>query len=267
MGSTQMTIPGSERHQELLRLFVDFFKKDERVLAITVFGSLAANAWDRYSDLDLDVVASDTAQFDVRLEVEKFTSCLQQEQARSCVVIPNGPEEVDVVLGTLEQFSVRFHKLSATSPNIVQDFILLWGTIDKESIRSAGLANRKPKPVEPRLIVDKTIRCLLETNVAIQRERIWAAVELLHYFRGLLMDLYTLTHGGIRSYQYFERHAPSELQQKVGATLPGFTLATAREALACSIRIVSENLRELSDGKTSLSGTQRDLLEEVGRLG
>ena len=50
--------PGTPEHQALLRAIAEQYADDDRVLAVSVFGSLGRGTWDQYSDLDLDVVTS-----------------------------------------------------------------------------------------------------------------------------------------------------------------------------------------------------------------
>jgi hypothetical protein len=47
-------MPGTARHQALLREIVEANEHDERVLAIGVLGSIGRGTWDERSDLDLD---------------------------------------------------------------------------------------------------------------------------------------------------------------------------------------------------------------------
>jgi predicted nucleotidyltransferase len=266
MATNAVIYPGSERHQKLLRSIVAQYEGDDRILSILLFGSLADGSWDSHSDLDLDFIVSETSSFNTFDEIAKLLERLEGSNSRSSLVIPNGLEEVDVVLNTLEEFSVRFHDISTTSPNIIENFIILHGDLDRNTIISAGAANRKNAITELDILVDKCIRYLLEVNIAIRRKRIWAAVELLHYCRGLLMELFTVAHGGKRSYQHFEKNASNELQGRIGRTLPRFDLESLKTALLGLIEVVCENLPELSYGKVLLVPVRHELLENIRRV-
>ena len=52
------SLPGTGRHQALLRAIIEVYEHDERVLAIGVLGSIARGTWDEWSDLDLDIVTT-----------------------------------------------------------------------------------------------------------------------------------------------------------------------------------------------------------------
>ena len=57
--------PGIPQHQALLKAIVAHYRDDARILAVSLFGSLARGTWDLYSDLDLDVVIGDAVQMDM----------------------------------------------------------------------------------------------------------------------------------------------------------------------------------------------------------
>lgn len=58
-------LPGTVQHQKILEIITSYYEDDPCVLAITIFGSLDRGNWDRYSDLDLDVVIADGVEIDI----------------------------------------------------------------------------------------------------------------------------------------------------------------------------------------------------------
>jgi predicted nucleotidyltransferase len=64
--------PGTARHRALLRAVATYYARDDRVLAVIVFGSLGRANWDRYSDLDLDIVIADGTDLDALEEIARL---------------------------------------------------------------------------------------------------------------------------------------------------------------------------------------------------
>src|SRR6266542_3729398 len=77
MPSLVEPMPGTARHQALLRTIVEAYEHDERVLAVGVLGSLGRGTWDEWSDLDLDVVIADDAVLDAVTEAHALCEALR----------------------------------------------------------------------------------------------------------------------------------------------------------------------------------------------
>ena len=77
-------LPGTARHQALLRAVADHYAGDPRVLAVAVFGSLGRGTWDDYSDLDLDVVTTDEARIDPPAELARLCASFARSGSRPC---------------------------------------------------------------------------------------------------------------------------------------------------------------------------------------
>ncbi|MBV7329740.1 hypothetical protein KFU94_16135 [Chloroflexi bacterium TSY] len=110
------------------------------------------------------------------------------------MIVPDGPDAADVVLESLNQFSIRYHPLRSTKWQITENLLLLIDHISHETIVDAAEANRKPDKQSPALLLDQYVRYALEVATQYQRRRIWIAIELLHRMRNLLMELYAKTH-------------------------------------------------------------------------
>src|ERR1700693_487422 len=109
-------LPGTSAQQALLGGIINAYTADERVLAIGALGSLGRGTWDEWSDLDLDVVVADDAVVDAVTEDNALCELLSESEA---LVVPSRPGEVDVLLSTLEQFSIRHHTLGTTNAHII----------------------------------------------------------------------------------------------------------------------------------------------------
>lgn len=257
-------LPGTPRHQLLLQTIVDFYAGDPRILAVTVFGSLGRGNWDAYSDLDLDIIITDGLELDGSRELERLCRHLERIGETAALIIPDAGDSADVVFESLMQLSARFHPLAATNPAIIETVRVVAGRIDREAIVAAGRANQQEagQPL-PRLL-DQCVRYVAAAGVAVQRGRTWITVELLHRMRGLLMAVYTQTHGGGRAFYVFE-DADVGLQARFGKTLPQQAPASLRGALLQVIDILENDLDGLSAGALRLADGHRRVLAGVRR--
>lgn len=255
--------PGNEQHRRVLRAIVDFYAGDARVLAIALFGSLARGNWDDNSDLDLDVTLADGITVDPLAELARLGEALGSLGERAIIIVPSGADSGDMVFASLLEISIRYHPLSATSPNIVESVRVLGGSLTTEAIRAAGVAHPPDAPEPLTELLGKCLRYALEVAIALRRGRPWMAVELLHRSRELLMDVFAYMHGGFRTPQTFEAQASQTLQARLGATLPQFSLASARAALLSLLDVLEFDLSELSAGQLSLTDAQREMIEQL----
>ncbi len=254
--------PGNARQQRVLRAVTLFYADDPRVLAISVFGSLGRGNWDDYSDLDLDVVLADGIRVESVPELQRLCATLADSGEHVAVVVADGPDAGDVVLDSLLGLSIRFHPLNTTSPNIVDSLRLLWGRIGEEDIRAAGLA-RSTIPSPARELTARCLREALAVDIALQRGRLWSAVECLQALRGLLVALFARTHGGGRPMLTFRTLAADALQVQVGATLPQYSLASAQGALRASLDLLEYELPSLTADQVALTPAESALLRRI----
>ena len=255
--------PGTLQHQHLLRAVVSYYADDPRVLAVAVFGSLGRGDWDAHSDLDLDVVIADAAQVEMSAELRQLTASFASIDEQAALIIPDGDDAGDIVLKSLMRLSIRYHPLAATSPDIVDSLQLLAGRIDGAVLEAAGLANRRPEGESLDCLLDRCVRHAIEVDIALRRGQIWSAVELLHYMRKLLMELFTRTHHGKRAYQFFQAKADLGLQTRLGAALPRYDLKSIQETLMQIIDVLQHDLEALSDGQVQLTAVHAELLNSI----
>jgi predicted nucleotidyltransferase len=254
--------PGTPQHQAILRVIVAHYEHDPRILAVAVFGSLGRGNWDAYSDIDLDVVIADRVSLDVSEELTRLCLACEPLGERLAVIVPDGIEAGDVVFESLLQISVRYHPLAATHPNIVESLQVLTGRLDHAAIAAAGSANRRPrKPVEETLA--ECVRYAAVADIALQRRKLWEAVEVLHRMRTLLMELYTLTHGGQRPVQFFQATAEAELQAELGHTFPQYSLGSVQASLERCLDILDHDLGHFTSEKIQLPDAYRKVLRAV----
>jgi hypothetical protein len=61
----------------VLRAIVNYYAPDSRILAVVVFGALGLGTWDRYSDLDLDIILADGVSVAARGDAEALCRSLR----------------------------------------------------------------------------------------------------------------------------------------------------------------------------------------------
>ena len=258
----QNDLPGTLAHQRMLHAILSYYENDPRILAVIVFGSLGRGSWDRYSDLDMDVVIADGIQIDVEAELARLGAACAPIDEQIALLIPYG-DEADVVFKSCLELSIRYHPLAGTSPSILDSMLLLSGSIPRSAVEAAGLANRERDEQPLQRELDRCVRYALETDNALRRGWPWSAIELLHYTRRSLMTLFSRSHGGQRAYQFFEKKADQRLQDRLGRTLPRYDLKSARQALAQILDILAHDLESWSAGQVSLTRVHAQLLERM----
>ena len=258
-----MTYPGTPQHQTLLKTIITVYEQDPRILAIVVFGSLGRGNWDGLSDIDLDVVIADDARIDVVDELRKLCAAFSALGEHAALIMPDGDDAGDVVLESLMQLSVRYHPLAQTSPNIVSSMVVLAGSLDHTAIAAAGEGNRAETEPPVGQLLDECVRYAAVAHVYLQRGTLWLSIDILHRMRGLLMEIFTRTHGGGRSPQRFEAAADGALQARLGATLPQADPASLCASLAALIDLMENDLDDLTDGQLHLTDGQQTVLRQV----
>jgi predicted nucleotidyltransferase len=256
----EKTLPGTPSHQAVLSALTAHYAADPRVLAFSLFGSLARGDWDEYSDLDVDIILRDDTPIDARHEVERLVPVLETAGERIALVVPRGRESVDLVLAPLLEISLRYHSLATTSPNIVESVVVLAGSLTTEQVRAAGLVNLEHDETPPVELLDDCLRYTLEIDIALRRGEPWLAMELLHRTRNLLMEIFAQTHGGARPVQTFDAQADPALQRRLGATLPVFDPASAWKAHQAILDLLEQDIPAYSNGQAQLTAEQRAVL-------
>lgn len=171
---------GSSDHRRLIDQVIAHYRHDDRVRAVVVFGSVSTGAWHELSDVDLDTVTADGARVQPAGEI----AALFGERA---AVVLAGEDSADVVLDSLEEVSIRWHPLSATSPNIIATAQVVAGDLRDSELAAAGNANRAAPDAQRRL--DAVVREAIGARKALARGRRWEAVAAVERVRGSLTRL------------------------------------------------------------------------------
>lgn len=256
-------LPGTPQHQTLLRAVAGHYARDPRVRAVVVFGSLGRGTWDKYSDLDLDIVLIDDAQLDLISEIQHLEALFAECNETIACVDRDGDAAVDLMLLSLIGVSLRYHPLQTTPPDMADSVHVLAGTLTAEVIRTAGQAHQQHTLIAQGGGVDQFLRLAVEVDIALHRKQFWRAVQCLQLMRNLALSAYALTHGGARPFYFFETNAPAELQAALGATLPQSSHASVQEAFSAMLDLAERHLAMLTNGLLALSDVQCELIGHI----
>lgn len=171
---------GSSAHRALIGQVVAHYQHDSRVRAVAVFGSVSAGTWHELSDVDFDIVTEDDAQVVPADEIAALFG------ARAAVVLVRG-DSADVVLGSLEEVSARWHTLRTTSPNITATARVVAGRLTDGDLVAAGEANWAEPDVER--LLDSAVRDAIGARKALLRDRDWEAAAAVERVRASLTTL------------------------------------------------------------------------------
>jgi hypothetical protein len=171
---------GSSKHRAIIADVVAHYCDDDRVRAIAVFGSVATGAWHELSDVDLDIVIGDGIVIQPAAEV---ASLFRSSAAITLVQ----DDSADVILESLEEVSLRWHRLSATSPNISATVRVVYGDLSDADLAAAGDANRAG--VDVQRLLDAVVRDAVGASKYLARGRSWEANAAIERMRRTLRDL------------------------------------------------------------------------------
>ena len=164
----------------------------------------------------------------------------------------------------LLQFSIRFHPLSATSPNIVDSLVMLTGRLDAATIVAAGRANRAAAPRDISELLGACVRMAVLTAAQLHRRKLWLAYSSLHATRERLLTLFARCHGAPRPYHALEA-ADDAMRARFIPTIPSSTLPSVQQAFLHLLDVLEQDLEEIGAGQVRLTAAQRDVLYRLRR--
>jgi hypothetical protein len=215
-------------------LFVAHYRGDERVLAVAVFGSVSTGKWHQLSDVDLDVVIGDDVTIEPGREVAELFG------PRAAIVLP-GADSADVVLDSLEEVSIRWHPLFATSPNIAASVQVAGGELSATDIAAAAEANRTP--ADEQRLLDAFVRDGIGAWKELKRGRCWEAVAAVERMRRSLVSL-----RGRRDDLHLNPADPADaLAKVVQEAASSFELGSRRTSLLRQIGLDSHMFHDPGD--------------------
>lgn len=215
---TDWTGLGSGAHRKLIEHVVAHYQHEDRVRAVAVFGSVSAGTWHDLSDVDFDIVIEDSARIAPAAEIAAMFGT-------TAAVVLARADSADVVLASLEELSIRWHTLRATSPNISATVRVVAGRVTGRELAAAGDANRSAPDAGQ--LLDAAVRDAIGARKALIRGRDWDAVAAIERVRGSLTQL-----RGRRDGLRLDPSAPAQaLATVVAGMLADHDLGPRRRAL------------------------------------
>jgi predicted nucleotidyltransferase len=266
--STDLPLPGNPQHQKLLGVIAALYASDDRVLAVLLFGSLARDDWDAYSDLDLEVVVRDNVQIDTAGELDRLGNAFAAHGEHLLFTTAVGDAGY-MVLQSLGAVAVDYHPLPSISPYVLAGWRMLCGSLDAQAIRKAAEANDRPAPSLNQQ-VHRALWVALAVDIALQRRQFWRALPSLERMRTALLIIFAASRGSKRAHQIFEEEASAALRAKFARTLPqcfpDSTAASVRslaEALGVLLHLLEHDLAELSNDQLELGPGEREVIRRL----
>ena len=257
-----MNLPGTARHQELLRGIMGHYVDDPRILGVVIFGSLARGDWDEWSDIDLDVVLHHGG-INVAEEGRRLAAVLGD--GHPVVVIRQSEDACDVVLESLDEISIRWHTLDSTSPNIVDDFLILAGSLDRDEFRARGQANRgsQTNQAEQGQSAARCVRYLIEADLSLRRGRMWEGIDRLERVRHLLTHAWRSHRGDKRPDAPLDERVCPELCSRLAGLLPSYDPASIDDAIDFGVDLLLGNMSTELTAVVQPDEAERTILHDL----
>jgi hypothetical protein len=266
--SIYLPLPGSSRHQSLLRTISACYENDDRILAVLIFGSLGQDRWDAYSDLDLEVVVRNEVPINVPGEIERIRSALTEHGVRTLLTEIAGNDGY-LVLESLCGIALSYHSLQSMSPYVLEGWRVLIGSLDATMIRSAASANQQAEPPLSQQ-VHRVLWLALGVDMNLERRQFWRALPGLERMRSALVEIFAASRNGKRAYQVFEEQANAGLKSKFGRTFPQHysdspvdNVRSLGNALLALLHLLEHDLDQLSNGQVQLGPGERELIDRL----
>lgn len=256
-----MQLPGNKTHQKILQTLLELFRNDTNIEALIVFGSLGRGDWDDYSDLDLDAVVKDAQRAVIQKEIAKMLVVLADAGFSALSSFEEFPNELVIILETLDRISIRFHLLKDTHPAIVGSMRVLFGRLSREDIQKSSI--RKEKVIDFNLLNNKFLELSIYVPVSLRRNKLINALFFLNKMRQTLIQIYIHSHNLSREFD-FEESADTSLLHDLYYTYGVCQKDQIYEAFMKLLDIYEKNIEEISARKIRLSEKHRKILRKVG---
>lgn len=255
-----MQLPGNKTHQKILQALLELFRNDTNIEAFIVFGSLGRGDWDDYSDLDLDAVVKNDARTVIQKEIAKMLKVLSDAGFPVLSSFEEFPNELVLILETLDRVSIRLHLLKDTHPAIIGSMRILYGKLSREDIQKASI--RKEKVIDFNLLNNKFLELSIYVPVSLQRNKLINALFFLNKMRQTLIQIYIHSHDLPREFD-FEGSASTPLLHDLYDTYGSCQKEQIFKAFIKLLDIYENNIDEISSGKIQLSEKHRKILRKA----
>lgn len=261
-------LPGTTLHRALLATLVDQYCDDARIGALVIFGSLARDDWDAFSDLDLAAIQQPDAKIDVAMEVAAISRALH-ERGHPVLFTQVAGNDGYLLLRELTGIAISFHRLDEADPGIADGMYVLCGNLPADSLMVAAQANARA-PLAPIVELHRFLWLALDADIKLQRRQFWNALPRLNRMRDALVAIFATTRGARRDYRFFEAEASASLKAAFGPTLPHYDAADPNAALRAQsdaldhlLRLLEHNLDELSNGQLVLGAGEAEAIQRL----
>ncbi|MFA5135855.1 MAG: aminoglycoside 6-adenylyltransferase [Patescibacteria group bacterium] len=237
-------LSGTAIHQKILSMLLEVVKEDPNVRAFIIFGSLVRGDWDKYSDLDLDIVVHETQQDLIDREVTDMVDALQR-QIKILHHFEEHHREFVFIFDTLDRMSIRFHTLEDTHPAIISSMRILYGDLTKEQIKASQNRELK-KPTSLQMLHNKFLEHAIYARLSIKRDRLINAAFFLNKMRQTILEIYVLSRD--KRIFDFEQIADKKIRQDITNTYFLLESESLMGALGLLIDIYKTSIKEISSG-------------------
>lgn len=255
-----MELPGNKTHQKILQLLINLFQKDKNIRAFIVFGSLVRGNWDKYSDLDLDVVVEDTSEMLIKQVVDSIKAKLISKQIKILLYFEEFTNEFVFIFDSLDRMNIRFHLLKDTHPVIISSMRILYGDLTFEELKSSQ--NKKLKnEVNYQLLQYKFLEHVIYVQLSIKRNKFINASFFLSKMRQIIIELYV----GVRNKRLFdfENIADEKIKSIIVSSYQTLTKKNLHTSLEILINLYLSQIEQITLGKLKLTDNERTILNKV----
>ncbi len=256
-----MILPGNNTHQKILSILLNIFKKDNNILVFGVFGSVAKGNWDKYSDLDLDVIVKDDSKETINSECKTILSVLDKNGFGVSLYFEEFAGEWVIIFDTLDRISIRFHLLENTIPHILDSFKILYGDLSVDDIHKS-IVKEKSQITNLEILKDKFIELSIYVPIALHRNELINAEFFLSKMRNIVIEIYIKSRGIPRIFE-FEKEIDPDLKNKIYLTYADLDISSIKLSLESLISLFIDSIKSISGEKLNLNNNERLILNKV----
>ena len=254
-----MNLPGNSTHQQILKTFIDLFKKDSNARAFIIFGSLVRGNWDNYSDLDLDVIVHNASREKISQEKNDLIEKLN-ETFKVYLCFEESINAFVFILNTLDRISIRFHLLEDTHPSILDSMKILCGDLSPEQIKSSQNLNLK-KDVNLKILHNKFLEHSIYFSLSLKRNRPINAFFFLNALRQTIIEIYTQARQ--KRIFDFEEIADDKIKLEISKTYTSLESDVLTRAFQKLIELYKNSIDQISAGQLSLTDDEKLILDKT----
>lgn len=255
-----MELPGTAIHKQILKTLLDLFKEDKNVRAFIIFGSLARGNWDKYSDLDLDVVVQDLEHDNIKQQIKQMVNLLESNNLKVLHYFEEFPNEFVFIFNSLDRMSIRFHLLNDTHPAIISSMKILCGSLTTDEIKSSHV-NRSKKDTDYLMLNNKFLEHSIYVELSIKRNKLINAAFFINKMRQIVIEIFVKARNK-REFD-FEEIADDSIKQAVIKTFTTINEPDLHKALVDLVNLYTVFIEKISLGKIKLKENEKLILKKV----